>query len=76
MSKPANNEWDRLVVFLGLDWAKDHHDVVAVDGDGALILKMRIEDSAEGWQSLGEKLAECAGPREVSMARRSSAFCS
>jgi len=47
-----------LNVFCGIDWARDHHDVVIVDDSGALRAKARIEDTAEGLAQLLQLLAE------------------
>jgi len=33
-------------LFAGFDWASDHHDVVAVDHDGHIVLELTIEDTA------------------------------
>ena len=54
--------WSRQKVFVGFDWASDHHDVVAVDQRGLIVLDCRIEESAEGWQTLVEKLKGLAAP--------------
>ena len=35
-----------MVVFCGIDWAEDHHDVALVDPDGTLVAKRRIGDDA------------------------------
>ncbi len=47
---------------MGFDWASDHHDVVAVDQDGQIVLDLRIEDSEEGWQSLRSQLRPYGSP--------------
>ena len=38
-----------MVVFCGIDWAEDHHDVALVDQDGTLLAKRRIGDDAAGY---------------------------
>ena len=48
-------------LFVGFDWASDHHDVVAVDPDGRIVLQLTIDDTAEGWATLREKLAKHVG---------------
>jgi hypothetical protein len=48
-------------LFAGFDWASDHHDVVAVDPDGQIVLEMTIEDTTEGWATLREKFAKHVG---------------
>ncbi len=54
--------WEEHLVFVGFDWASDHHDVVAVDQDGQIVLNLRIEDSEEGWQSLRIQLRAYGSP--------------
>jgi transposase len=48
-------------LFAGFDWASDHHDVVAVDLDGQIVLELTIDDTAEGWATLREKFAKHVG---------------
>jgi len=55
-------KWDHLVAFTGLDWAKDHHDIVMVDASGRMVLDLRVDDTAEGWCCLRGVLSEKAGP--------------
>ena len=31
--------WKEQLIFVGFDWASDHHDVVAVDQDGQIVLE-------------------------------------
>jgi len=45
-------------LFCGIDWAERHHDVAIVDGDGLLVAKLRINDSAEGFGQLLGLLSE------------------
>jgi len=45
-------------LFCGIDWAERHHDVAIVDGDGLLVAKLRIDDSAEGFGQLLGLLSE------------------
>ena len=52
---------ERFKLFVGFDWASDHHDVIGVVHDGKIVLDMRLEDSAEGWASLRERLVERVG---------------
>lgn len=47
-----------MKLFCGIDWAERHHDVVIVDGDGLLVAKLRIDDSAEGFGQLLGLLSE------------------
>jgi len=39
-----------LAYFAGLDWAKDHHDVVIVNRGGLMVLELTFPHSVEGWQ--------------------------
>jgi hypothetical protein len=50
-------QWSERRAFAGLDWARDHHDVVVVDRYGAVLDDFRIEETAEGWQRLQERLS-------------------
>lgn len=47
-----------MKLFCGIDWAESHHDVAVVDGEGLLVAKLRIDDSAEGFGKLIGLLAE------------------
>lgn len=47
-----------MKLFCGIDWAESHHHVAVVDGDGSLVAKLRIDDSAEGFSKLLGLLAE------------------
>jgi len=57
-------------LFAGFDWASDHHDVVAVDPGGKIVLDLTIEDTAEGWAVLREKFTKLVGhdPSSVAVA--------
>jgi len=55
------NTWSKRTAFAGFDWASDHHDVVVVDRNGAVVEDLRIDDSAEGWQKLRARLSPYAG---------------
>jgi transposase len=56
MNESTRNRSERTA-FAGFDWASDHHDVVVVDARGAVVEDFRIEDTAEGWQRLRERLS-------------------
>jgi transposase len=45
-------------VFCGIDWASDHHDVALTDQDGALLAKLRIDDTPAGLAGLLQLLAD------------------
>ena len=53
---------ERFKLFLGFDWASDHHDVIGVLASGKTVLDLGFEDSAAGWAALRERLVEQAGP--------------
>jgi transposase len=48
--------FEELTHFAGLDWAKDHHDIVIVDDSGNVVTEMTIAHSAQGWQQWQECL--------------------
>lgn len=56
MSEPL--VWSQRNAFAGIDWAGDHHDIVVVDTHGAIVEDFRIDDTAEGWKKLRERLAK------------------
>jgi transposase len=53
--------WKKIEYYVGFDWAQDHHDIVAVDKNGQIVLETRIDHDAEGWQQLRRKLRDLAG---------------
>ncbi|MCX6072652.1 MAG: IS110 family transposase [Chloroflexi bacterium] len=53
---------EQYTLFVGFDWASDHHDAVAVDASGQVVLELTLEDTAEGWAILRQKLIERVGP--------------
>ncbi len=52
---------ERFKLFAGFDWASDHHDIVAVDASGKIVLELTIEDTAEGWVALRKKFVDLVG---------------
>ena len=50
-------EWKDLTPYAGLDWARDHHAVVIVDGQGKIVADFEFAHSREGWQGFREKTA-------------------
>ena len=54
--------WSERTVFVGFDWAKDHHDVALVDRQGEVVDDFRFDETAEGWRTLFEKLAPYPSP--------------
>ncbi|MGW6159392.1 IS110 family transposase, partial [Streptomyces sp. NPDC055144] len=47
-----------MMIFCGIDWASDHHDIALVDADGALAARARISDNIAGLEQLLGLLAE------------------
>ena len=47
---------ERFLAFAGFDWASDHHDVVVLDGQGAILLELTFDHDAAGWQALAAHL--------------------
>lgn len=57
------------MLFVGIDWASDHHDVAALAPGGEQLLKARVAHSAEGFQGLQEHLAKLGvPPAEIAVA--------
>lgn len=52
-----------MTIFVGIDWAEEHHDVCVLDGEGAVLASRRIQDGLGGvavpWRS---RAATMAGP--------------
>ena len=46
------------MLFVGDDWAEDHHDVEIVDGSGKRLGQARLPDGIAGMTRLHEMLAE------------------
>ncbi|WP_331735989.1 IS110 family transposase (plasmid) [Streptomyces anulatus] len=46
------------MIYCGIDWAENHHDVVLIDDSGQLLVKRRITDDTAGYQVLLGLLAE------------------
>ena len=57
----TKDPWPRITHFMGLDWAKEHHDLVVVDPAGQVALDLCIEHTADGWSRLRQKLTKLAG---------------
>jgi transposase len=47
-----------LRIFVGDDWAEDHHDVEVIDADGRKLAKARLPEGATGMARLHTMLAE------------------
>ena len=52
MNEPKS--WEHIIHYAGFDWAKDHHDVVIVNGQGKILKNCTFEHSAEGWAKCKE----------------------
>jgi len=50
-----NINWSEHPYFVALDWAKDHHDIIVLDRQGAVIDEFRFAHSATGWAEFTEK---------------------
>jgi transposase len=54
------------LVFVGVDWAEEHHDVCVLGESGEVLAEERIDDSLAGLEKLQDLLAEHASdPRDV-----------
>jgi transposase len=51
------------MVFVGDDWAKDHHDVELVDGNGRRLARARLPEGMDGVSRLHALIAEHAPPQ-------------
>ncbi len=52
------------VLFVGVDWAEDHHDLCVMAEDGAVLAKRRVPDSVMGIGELHALVAEHANDDE------------
>ena len=48
------------VLFIGDDWAEDHHDIEIVDADGRRLARARLPEGLEGITRLHALVAEHA----------------
>lgn len=51
------SSWEEVNYYTGFDWAKDHHDIVIVDGVGRIVADFQIEHTDQGWQRWREQVA-------------------
>ena len=58
----GTNRWKQRTVFVGFDWASEHHDVVLVDQHGTVLEDFRFDDTGDGWRLLIKKLGEHPDP--------------
>lgn len=54
-----------MVLFVGDDWAEDHHDVEVQDDQGRRLARARLPEGVEGLSRLHELLAEHLGDDDV-----------
>lgn len=59
--------WKHVTHFMGFDWAKSHHAIVLLDGSGRIVVRLRIDQTAEGWHRLHERLTEAIGSSDLSL---------
>jgi transposase len=52
------------VLFVGVDWAEDHHDVCAMAEDGTVLVTRRVTDSVAGIGDLHGLIADHVGNEE------------
>ena len=45
------------MLFVGDDWAEDHHDVEILDGEGRRLVKKRLPEGLAGLSKLHELIA-------------------
>ena len=57
MNSVGSVDFAQMDHFTGFDWAHDKHVIVVVDRHGAISLQLLIEQTAEGWAMLRNKLA-------------------
>ena len=56
------------MIFVGVDWAEDHHDICVMDEAGDVLGKRRIADNVEGMSELHELVGAYAEePEEVTV---------
>jgi hypothetical protein len=46
------------MIFVGDDWAEDHHDVYLMDADGARLTSRRLPEGLAGIRALHELIAD------------------
>jgi transposase len=51
------NAWNRITHYAGFDWAKDHHDVLVLDGAAKIAAELRFEHTGAGWSLCRQTLA-------------------
>ena len=59
--------WTEFTHFAGFDWADDHHDVVVLDRQGAIIDQWTFDHTVEGWTECRRKLGSCGGKLAIAL---------
>lgn len=54
-----------MTMFVGIDWAEDHHDVVVMDAEGTVVGRARVAESVEGLAGLHQLIGEHASDPEA-----------
>jgi transposase len=49
--------WNEITHYAGFDWARDHHAVVILDGNGEMVADFEFDHSLEGWKQFRENTA-------------------
>jgi transposase len=52
----AMKNWTEITHYAGLDWARDHHDIIITDRQGQIVADLRIEHSLAGWKQWAEQI--------------------
>jgi transposase len=53
--------WNEISHYAGLDWAKNHHQVLIVDRQAQIVAEFEFEHSAEGWKKWRETVSAYPG---------------
>jgi transposase len=53
--KTHMKSWQEITHYAGFDWAKDHHALIVVDAQGAIVADFEFDHAREGWQQFAEK---------------------
>jgi transposase len=56
-----NTNWTQHAYFAALDWASEHHDVIVLDGHGAVQVEFRFAHTADGWAEFTTKMQPFTG---------------
>lgn len=61
LRRPASQAGETLQLFVGDDWAEDHHDVELMDASGKRLAKARLPEGVAGMARLHSVIAEQLG---------------